>query len=174
MGGRGSGSRMSSGGGSAGGNLQSASIGGGNNPITRLMATSSRDPMMNDDIPMNRQQVADYFSLIGYDANSTTLDMAVGADKAQLDNFPDIKRARINAEKLPKTGDSYMDKASNVKDYYMATMASSGDDRATMNRYWATTPGKVDLANFMRSEVEAGLTGSEMKSTIDSMKRRRR
>lgn len=171
MGGRGSGSRMGS---ASSSGSRPNSRGGGSSPVTSLMADASSNPMMNRDLAMSRSQVKDYFDTIGYKYSNSMLDTSVGASASQLDHFSDIKRARINAEKLPKTGDSYMDKSSNVKDYYMATMASSGDSRATMNKFWGTTPGKVDLANWFKGEVNAGLTGSEMKSAVDAVKRRRR
>lgn len=173
FGGRGGGSGMSGGGGAAA-SSSSARPSSGGAPVTSLMANAESDPLMNKDLAMSRNQVKDYFDTIGYKYSNSMLDTSAGASANQLDHFSDIKRARINAEKLPKTGDSYMDKPSNVKDYYMATMASSGDSRATMNKFWGTTPGKVDLANWFKGEVGAGLTGSEMKSTVDSMKRRRR
>lgn len=143
-------------------------------PITSLMAEAGSDPLMNQDLPMDRNQVKNYFDTIGYEYDDRMLDGATGLSINDLEGwFNDIKRARINATKLPKTGDPFMDKPSNIKEYYMATMASRGDSRSAMNKYWSTTPGKADLAEFMRGEIDAGLTGKEMKSVIDSMKRRR-
>lgn len=168
MGGRGSSSSMGRGGSSAG----RASAGGGS--ITSLMAKADKDPLMNPDIKMTRSDVKDYFDMIGYtDYDERMLDLSAGMYLDQLEGFTDVKRAMRKATALPKTGDPIMDNASNVKDYYMATMADPGDSRATMNKFWKTTPGKVALAEFMRGEVEYGLTGREMKSVINSMKKRR-
>lgn len=94
---------------------------------------------------------------------------STGSDRSAPPAAPTAP-GRINLN----SGDKYMDNENNMVKYALATGALDiGSERET-KAFLKTAEGKSALKEFMQGEIEAGLTGSEMKNVINSVRRRRR